>query len=93
LGVRPVSDDVKLPVPPPLLVFVLKDIVGVGLVDQTTPRKVTVALPGAVTFPPLVAVVVAMALMADVVKVGTVEAAVVLNDNSFPYAVPALLVA
>jgi uncharacterized protein involved in propanediol utilization len=93
LGARPVSDDVKLPVPPPLLVFVLNDIVGVGLVDQTTPRKVTVALPGAVTFPPLVAVVVAIALMADVVKIGTATTTVVLNDNSFPYAVPALLVA
>ncbi len=87
------SDDVKLPVPPPLLVFVLKDIVGVGLVDQTTPRKVTVALPGAVTFPPLVAVVDEIALIDEVVKIGTATAAVVLNDNSFPYAVPALFVA
>ena len=93
MGVRPVSDDVKLPVPPPLLVFVLNDIVGTGLVDQTTPRAVTVALPGAITFPPPVAVVVAIPLIADVVKIGTVTAAVVLNDNSFPYAVPALLVA
>ena len=87
------SDDVKLPVPPPLLVFVLKDIVGVGLVDQTTPRKVTVALPGAVTFPPLVAVVDEIALIDEVVKIGTATAAVVLNDNSFPYAVPTLFVA
>ncbi len=87
------SDDAKLPVPPPLLVFVLKDIVGVGLVDHTTPRNVTVALPEAVTFPPPVAVVVAIALMPVVVKIGTATAAVVLNDNSFPYAVPALFVA
>ena len=87
------SDDIKLPVPPPLLVFVLKDIVGVGLVDQTTPRNVTVALPEAVTFPPPVAVVLVIELMADVVKVGTATAAVVLNDNSFPYAVPTLFVA
>ena len=87
------SDEVKLPVPPPLLVFVLNDIVGTGLVDQTTPRAVTVAPPDAVTFPPPVAVVVAIALMADVVKIGTATTAVVLNDTSFPYAVPALLVA
>ena len=87
------SDEVKLPVPPPLLVFVLNDIVGTGLVDQTTPRKVTVALPGAVTFPPLVAVVDEIALIDEVVKIGTATAAVVLNDNSFPYAVPALFVA
>ena len=78
------SDDVKLPVPPPLLVFVLNDIVGVGLVDHITPRIVTGAPPSAVMLPPPVAVVVAITLMADVVKIGTVTAAVVLNDNSFP---------
>ena len=87
------SDDVKLPVPPPLLVFVLKDIVGTGLVDQTTPRIVTGAPPSVVMLPPPVAVVVAIALMPVVVKIGTAAAAVVLNDNSFPYAVPTLFVA
>ncbi len=92
MGARPVGDDVKLPVPPPLLVFVLKDIVGTGLVDHTTPRIVTVAPPSVVMLPPPVAVVLVMELMADVVKVGTAKAAVVLNDNSFPYAVPALFV-
>ena len=93
MGARPVSDDVKLPVPPPLLVFVLKDIVSVGLVDQTTPRTVTGAPPSVVMLPPPVAVVLVIELMADVVKVGTATAAVVLNDNSFPYAVPELFVA
>ncbi len=87
------SDDVKLPVPPPLLVFVLKDIVGTGLVDQTTPRIVTDAPPSVVMLPPPVAVVLVIELMADVVKVGTATAAAVLNDNSFPYAVPTLFVA
>ena len=94
MGARLVSDDdVKLPVPAPLLVFVLKDIVGTGLVDQTTPRNVTGAPPSIVMLPPPVAVVLVIELMADVVKVGTAAAAVVLNDNSFPYAVPTLFVA
>jgi hypothetical protein len=93
LGARLISDDVKLPVPPPLLVFVLKDIVGVGLMDQTTPRIVTGAPPSVDILPPPEAMVLVIELMADVVKVGTAEAAVVLNDNSFPYAVPALFVA
>ena len=87
------SDDVKLPVPPPLLVFVLNDIVGVRLMDHITPRIVTDAPPSVVMLPPPVAVVLVIELMADVVKVGTATAAVVLNDNSFPYAVPALFVA
>ena len=87
------SDEVKLPVPPPLLVFVLNDIVGTGLVDHITPRIVTGVPPSVVMLPPPLAVVVAIALMADVVKIGTATTAVVLNDTSFPYAVPALLVA
>jgi hypothetical protein len=74
LGTRPVSDDVKLPVPTPLLVFVLKDIVGTGLVDHTTPRIDTVAPPSVVMLPPPEAVVLVIELMADVVKVGTATA-------------------
>ena len=74
MGARPISDDVKLPVPPPLLVFVLKDIVGIELVDQTTPRIVTGAPPSIVMLPPPVAVVLVIELMADVVKVGTADA-------------------
>ncbi len=93
MGARLVSDDVKLPVPTPLLVFVLNDIVGVRLMDQTTPRIVTDAPPSVVMLPPPVAVVLVIELIADVVKVGTAAAAVVLNDNSFPYAVPTLFVA
>jgi hypothetical protein len=50
-------EEVKVPEPDPLLVFVLKDIVGVELVDHTTPRSVTVAPPSDEILPPERAVV------------------------------------
>ena len=43
--------------------------------------------------PPLTAVLEAMELTGAVVRVGTIAAVVVLKVNSFPYPVPALLVA
>ena len=52
LGVRLVKDDVKEPVPVPLDVFVVRVMVGLVLVDQTTPLAVMEAPPSEVIFPP-----------------------------------------
>ena len=38
---RPIRLDVKFPIPDPSLVFVEREIVGLGFVDQTTPLEVT----------------------------------------------------
>ena len=65
-GVSPVRDELNVPVPVPLLVFVVKDMVGFVLVDHTTPLVVTAELPSEVIFPPDMAVVVEMEL-ADIV--------------------------
>ena len=56
-GVRPVSDELNVPVPEPLLVFVVKDMVGFVFVDHTTPLVVIAAPPSELTFPPEIAVV------------------------------------
>ena len=61
----------KEPVPVPFDVFVDKVIVGLVLVDQTTPLAVMEAPPSAVIFPPDVAEVVVIPDMLDVVSVGT----------------------
>ena len=73
-GDRLLRDEVKLPVPEPSLVFVLKEIVGVGLVDHTTPLEVIAAPPSEEIFPPEVAVVDVIAEIEEVVTVneGTV---------------------
>ena len=65
-GVSPVRDELNVPVPVPLLVFVVKDMVGFVLVDHTTPLVVTDEPPSEVIFPPDMAVVVEMEL-ADIV--------------------------
>ena len=54
----------------PLLVFVVKDIVGFVLVDHTTPLEVTAEPPSELIFPPEVAVVDVIAEIEDVVIVG-----------------------
>ena len=56
LAVRLVIFEVNAPVPVLLLVLVDKAMVGFWLIDQITPRAVTVAPPSADIFPPLVAV-------------------------------------
>ena len=61
----------KLPIPVPLLVFVVSAIVGFGLVDHTTPLEVTAALPSVVILPPVVADVLVMAVIVVVVSVGS----------------------
>ena len=68
-GDKPVRDELKLPVPVPLLVFVVKDMVGFALVDHTTPLEVTAAPPSELIFPPEVAVVDVIAEIDDVVNV------------------------
>jgi hypothetical protein len=61
----------KEPVPVPSDVLVVKAIVGLVVVDQTTPLAVIVAPPSEVILPPDVAELVVKALMLDVVSVGT----------------------
>ena len=50
------KSDVKLPIPVPFVVFVVRPIVGFGNVDQIIPLAVTGDPPSYITFPPLVAV-------------------------------------
>jgi hypothetical protein len=93
LGVRPLRDEVKLPVPDPSLVLVSREIVGVGLVDHTTPLAVMDAPPFELILPPEVALVVVMALADSVLIVGRTTGVLVVKLIAFPYPVPALLVA
>jgi hypothetical protein len=60
---------VKTPIPVPSTVLVGKAIVGLGAVLHTTPLAVTGAPPSAVTSPPVVAVVVAIAVAGVVITV------------------------
>ena len=76
--------EVNAPVPVLLLVLVDKATVGFWLVDQITPRAVTVAPPSSDIFPPLFAVVWVIPLAAVVVTEGIEIAVLVLNDTSFP---------
>jgi hypothetical protein len=69
-GDRPVNDELKVPVPVPLIVFVVKDMVGLALVDHTTPLAVTTEPPSELIFPPEVAVVVVMELADTVLTAG-----------------------
>jgi hypothetical protein len=73
-GDRPVRDELNVPVPVPLLVFVVKAIVRFSLVDHTTPLAVISAPPSEEIFPPEVAVVDVIAKIEEVVTVneGTV---------------------
>jgi hypothetical protein len=88
---NPVRSLVKLPVPVPSVVIELV-IVGFAVVDQQIPFAVTVPPPSVITFPPETAVVKLIEVTAVVVIVGATTGLVV-NETSFPYAVPALLVA
>ena len=71
-GVRPVRDELNVPAPVPLLVFVVKDMVGFVFVDHTTPLEVTAAPPSELIVPPDDAVVGVIELITEVVNVGTV---------------------
>ena len=92
-GVRPVRLEVKLPIPDPLLVFVVNEIVGLGLVDHTTPLVVTTEPQSPITIPPLFTVVEVISLIGIVVTVGTAVPVKVVTFISLPYPVPTSLVA
>lgn len=66
-GVKPDKLLAKAPVPLPSTVLEF-EVVGFEVVFQQTPRAVTLAPPSKVTFPPLIAEVVAMALTAVVTE-------------------------
>ena len=70
LGVRLVKKDEKEPVPVPSDVLVFRAMVGLVLVDQTTPLAVMDAPPSDVIFPPEVDVLVVKAEADAVVSVG-----------------------
>jgi hypothetical protein len=72
---------------------VLKEIVGVELVDHTTPLEVTAEPPSEVIFPPEMAVVVEMELADIVLTIGRTNDVLVVKVISFPYPVPTLFVA
>ena len=59
---------VKEPIPVPLDVLVESEVVGLVAVPQTTPLAVMGLSPSAVIFPPLEAVVVVMADIAEVAE-------------------------
>jgi hypothetical protein len=78
LAVKPLIVEVKVPVPVPSVVFVLKDTVGPVLVDQTTPRAVIDAPPSTVMLPPLLASVAVIEPIDVVVKVAATAFTVML---------------
>jgi hypothetical protein len=85
LGESDVREEVNVPIPVPLEVLVDSDIIGDGLVDQTTPRTITLAPPSALTFPPEVAVTVLKSVTVEVERVGTdANTLFVLKLTSFP---------
>jgi hypothetical protein len=90
-AVRPIMLLVKPLVPVPSDVLLLA-VVGDVLVSQHTPRAVIIAPPSLVKLPPLVAVVPVILLIPIVVMEGTIADKVV-KVCSFPYDVPAALVA
>jgi hypothetical protein len=91
--VNPVIALVKAPVPVPFVVQEL-DVVGPWLVDQQTPRAVTVAPPSELTAPPLVAVVWAISRIKAVLTVGALMFCPLVTKLIWaPYPVPALFVA
>ena len=83
-GERLLRDELKLPVPEPSLLLVLKEIVGFVLVDHTTPLTVTVAPPSELILPPEVALVVVMELADTVLNVGSTNGLLVVKVISFP---------
>jgi hypothetical protein len=74
---------VKLPAPVPSVVLLLA-VVGLAVALQQTPRAVTDAPPSLVIFPPLVAVVVVIKVIAVVERVGTIATVFVVNNISAP---------
>ena len=73
----PVILEVYVPIPEPLEVLVLNEMIGLGVVDHTTPLEVTLAPPSLVMLPPLTAVVPVIEATAFVVSMGAVNGLVV----------------
>ena len=71
LADKPLIVEVKVPVPVPSVVLVLKDTVGPELVDQTTPRAVISPPSTNVMLPPLLASVEVIEPIDVVAKVAT----------------------
>jgi hypothetical protein len=88
---NPIRLLVKLPVPVPSVVLELSTV-GPVVVAQQIPLAVTLPPPSATILPPETADVKVIEETASVVRVGRTIGLVV-NVRSFPYAVPALLVA
>jgi hypothetical protein len=91
LTVNPVIALTYVPVVVPSVVLA-SAIVGFVLVLQQTPLAVSKSFPLELTFPPLVAEVLAIAVIAVVVKVGK-DLTPVVKLISVPYPVPAELMA
>ncbi len=70
MGVRLVKLEEKEPAPVPFDVLVVRVIVGLVLVDQTTPLAVMEAPPSEVIFPPDVDEVLVIPVIAVVVSMG-----------------------
>ena len=81
---NPVILLVKAPVPVPLDVFVESEIVGLVVVAQTTPLAVMELPPSAEIFPPLEAVVVVMADIAEVAERVGADPILVVKEISEP---------
>jgi hypothetical protein len=81
----------KLPVPVPFEVLE-PAMVGVVAVAQQIPLAVMAPPPSETIFPPETAVVKVIEVTAVVVRVAA-PTGLVVNETTFPYAVPALLVA
>ena len=86
-GDKPVRDELKVPDPVPSDVLVVNVIVGLVLVDQTTPLEVTAAPPSELIFPPVVAEFVVMAVIEVVISVGreTMELVFLMQRTEFPF--------
>jgi hypothetical protein len=93
LAIRPVTLLVKIPVPLPSIVFVVKETVGLTAVLQQTPLVVTGESPSVNILPPEVNEVLVRFDMAVVVREGIIATALVVNVRSLPYPEPEEFVA
>ena len=70
MGLKPLIELLKVPVPEPSLVLVFKSMVGPGVVLQQTPRCVMVPPPSDVISPPEIAVLGPLIVTESVVITG-----------------------
>ena len=83
----------KPAIPGPSSVLLVPPIVGFGFVAQQTPFAVMFAPPSEAIVPPETADVKVIEVTVGVVVTVAVAMEAVVNESSFPYPVPALLVA